>query len=154
MWLQRHQVSEIITKECNNNGMSPDNRAQIRHALSFIVTSQYYLQCSSCQNCSDNPRVYLHVCDARVTCVICRWPDTWICVCSITPGLTLSSSLTLNIDSTLTPLTLTRVRRCRGLTLATRLHHPPAPRSPASEELLIPHPELGQDLSRSGETKS
>ena len=47
--------------------------------------------------------------------VRCRWPDTWICVCSITPGLTLSS-LTLNIDLTLTPLTLARVRRCRGLT--------------------------------------
>ena len=30
-----------IRKECDNNGMSPDNTAQISHALSFVITSQH-----------------------------------------------------------------------------------------------------------------
>ena len=33
-----------IRKVCDNNGMSPDNTAQISHALSFIITSQHYIQ--------------------------------------------------------------------------------------------------------------
>ena len=55
----------IFRKECDNNGMSPDNTAQIRHALSFIITSQHLIQFRHFYLCQlksfDSSHVYLNV---------------------------------------------------------------------------------------------
>ena len=96
-----------IRKECDNNGMSPDNTAQISHALSFIITSQHYIQFRHLKLCQ--PKFWFI---SRVSKCRCSWHVSgegdptrgseqhhpWHCWHSL-------SSLTPNIDLTLTPLT-------------------------------------------------
>ena len=137
-----------IRKECDNNGMSPDNTAQISHALSFIITSQHYIQFRHLKLCQ--PKFWFI---SRVSKCRCSWHVSgegdptrgseqhhpWHCWHSLISD----TEHWLNIDSP--------DPGCGALTLATRLHHQAPEVTSFSGGW-----SLGQDrdLSQSGETKS